>query len=400
MKGKSIIAVIVAAALMCSILTVAAEDEVSDGYTRLAGADLELAINKGDSLSFNAAAVILVENKTGISLYEANADQPRAIASITKVMTIILVMEAIEAGKIKLDDRVSASTHAYETGGAQIWLEPGEVMTVDELLRAVTVASANDAAVALAEYVGGSEEEFVSMMNERAKQLGMTKTTFKNCNGLDEEGHISCARDVAAMSREVLRHELVRKYITIWQDELRGGETELTNTNKLLKRYDGITGIKTGTTDDAGVCITASAERNGMELIAVVLGSPSGEERFQAATTLLNYGFANFEVAKIDAHGGYKEPKVSFGTTDNLQISYTLPEHVVVEKGKAQSVSVLSDIREKVEAPIKKGDVVGEIRVFCEKTLIYSTPVLAAGDVPRLTFKLSAGMLLKELIKM
>lgn len=398
MKTKTLAALLLFAAILTA--PAGAYETEFDDFAILTGAEPYVAVDLGDSLSYNAAAVILVERDTGMVLYENNADTPRAIASITKVMTMILVMEAVESGKITLEDKVTASEHAYETGGAQIWLEPGEVMTVDELLRAVAVASANDAAVALAEYVGGSEDEFVASMNRRAAELGMTSTTFKNCNGLDEPGHISTARDVSLMSREVLRHELVRNYITIWQDELRGGETELTNTNKLLKRFNGITGIKTGTTDDAGVCISAAAERDGMELIAVVLGSPSGAERFDAAETLLSFGFANYELANIGDAVECPQPLVSHGVCDKVEVQYELPQSIVVQKGRAELVSVQADIRDSLPAPVKAGDTVGEIRVYCENELLLSAPVTAAADVEKVSFLSGLDILLKELIKM
>ena len=204
----------------------------------------------------------------------------------------------MEEGRIHADDLVPVSEHAYHMGGSQIWLEPGEQMTLDDMLKAICIASANDAAVAVAEYVGGSEPVFVSMMNEKAAALGMTNTHFENACGLDAEGHLSTARDVAVMSREVLlNHPQVKEYCTVWQDSLRGGETQLVNTNKMLKSYTGITGLKTGTTGKAGVCISASAERDGLRLIAVVLGSASGQDRFDAAAAMLDYGFANYENA-------------------------------------------------------------------------------------------------------
>ncbi|MEG2938911.1 MAG: D-alanyl-D-alanine carboxypeptidase family protein, partial [Oscillospiraceae bacterium] len=286
---------------------------LSDCYTA--------AFANREELPLDASAVVLVERETGEVLYEKNADEPRAIASITKVMTIILVMEALESGKISLDETVNISEHAFSMGGSQIWLEPGEIFTVNELLKAVSVASANDAAVALAEHVGGSEDGFVSMMNQKAAELGMTKTTFKNSNGLDEDGHISCARDVALMSREILKHELVRNYITTWMDELRNGETQLTNTNKMLKSFNGISGIKTGTTNKAGVCISASAIRNDMELIAVVLGSSDSKARFASAGTLLEYGFANYELAPIKLDMALLTPvEVSLGEEEKCGI--------------------------------------------------------------------------------
>ncbi len=317
MNLKKTLALALVMAALCPVFTVRADGLPAAaggpilGASSPAGAD---AVSAWTELSMDATAAILVDAATGTVLYERSADAPRAIASITKVMTLILVMEALDAGAIALTDPVTVSEHAYSMGGSQIWLEPGEVMTVDELLRAVAVASANDAAVALAEFVSGSEESFVAEMNNKAAALGMTNTTFKNANGLDEDGHMSCARDVALMSRELLRHELVRDYITIWTDELRGGETELTNTNKLLRTFQDTTGIKTGTTGKAGVCISASARRDGMELIAVVLGSSDSASRFAAAKTMLNYGFANYELAELRLDESYFTPvKVCLG---------------------------------------------------------------------------------------
>ena len=254
----------------------------------------------GDSLSLPCRTAILIDQDTGTVLYEKNADQRVPIASITKVMTLLLTFEAIHAGKIDYDTKVPVSNHAASMGGSQIWLEPGEDFTLDQMLRAICVSSANDAAVAVAELVGGSEESFVAMMNAKAAELGMTDTTFKNACGLDTEGHLSTARNVAILSRTILnQYPEVLHYSGIWTDTLRNGQTMLVNTNKLLRRYDGITGLKTGTTGGAGVCISASATRNGLNLIAVVLGANSSAERFEAATKLLDYGFANYEAAAL-----------------------------------------------------------------------------------------------------
>ena len=245
------------------------------------------------ALELPCRAACLIDQQTGTILYEKNADQQMPIASITKVMTLLLTFEAVHDGRIAMDTLVPVSEHAYHMGGSQIWLEPGEHFTLDEMIKAICVSSANDAAVAVAELVGGSEPGFVQMMNARAAELGMVNTTFHNACGLDTEGHLSTAHDVAIMSREILNTcPEVLHYTGIWTDTLRGGATQLVNTNKLLKRYNGITGLKTGTTSGAGVCISASATRDGLDLIAVVLGSLSSSERFTAATTLLDYGFA------------------------------------------------------------------------------------------------------------
>ena len=251
-------------------------------------------------LTLPCRAAMLIDQTSGTVLYEMNADQTMPIASITKVMTLLLTFEAVHAGRLTMDTAVPVSEHAYHMGGSQIWLEPGEQFTLDEMLKAICVSSANDAAVAVAELVGGSEPAFVQQMNARAAELGMEHTTFRNACGLDTEGHLSTARDVAIMSRTILNTcPEVLHYTGIWTDTLRGGQTQLVNTNKLLRRYNGITGLKTGTTGGAGVCITASATRDGLNLIAVVLGAPSSKERFEAATTLLDYGFAAYRAAPV-----------------------------------------------------------------------------------------------------
>ena len=265
-----------------------------------------LDINPATDRDFDVPcqAAILIDEDSGTVLYEKNADESRPIASITKIMTLLLTFEALEAGKVSLSDIIPVSEHAYHMGGSQIWLEPGEQLTLDEMLKAICISSANDAAVAVAEFIGGSEPVFVERMNARAKELGMQSTTFRNACGLDEDGHLSTARDVAIMSREMLlNHPEIENYCTVWMDTLRGGATQLVNTNKLLKSYNGITGLKTGTTGKAGVCISASASRDDLRLIAVVLGSSSGKERFAAATSLLDYGFAMFESALVPHPG-------------------------------------------------------------------------------------------------
>lgn len=241
-----------------------------------------------------APSAVLMEAQTGKVLYEKNSHEKRPCASITKVMTLLLVMEALDTGKIKLTDTVSASEHAASMGGSDIWLKPGESMSVDDMLKATVIASANDAAVALAEFVSGSEDEFLQQMNEKAKELGMKETVFKNCNGLDEDGHVTSAYDVAVMSRELMKHKKIFDYTKTWIDYLRDGKTQLVNTNRLIRSYNGITGLKTGTTGKAGSCISATAERDGVKLIAVVLGASSTDDRFSAAkhcsTTVLQTG--------------------------------------------------------------------------------------------------------------
>ena len=347
------------------------------------------------------AAAILVDEDSGTVLYEKNADARRPIASITKVMTLLLTFEALEAGKISLDDFVPVSEHAYHMGGSQIWLEPGEEMTLNDMLKAICISSANDAAVAVAEYIGGSEPAFAEMMNARAAELGMTNTHFVNACGLDEPEHLSTARDVAAMSREMLLHHTeVRDYCSIWMDTLRGGATQLVNTNKLLKSYSGITGLKTGTTGKAGVCISASAERNGLRLIAVVLGADSGKERFQAASTLLDYGFSHFEsaAAELPADAPLSLP-VERGTAESVALTYTAPERCLMPKGESSTLQVALDLPQKLAAPIRAGETVGTVKISNGSVELASYPVTAAQDVDALSFtyclrRLAEGLLL------
>ncbi len=347
------------------------------------------------------AAAILVDEDSGTVLYEKNADARRPIASITKVMTLLLTFEALEAGKISLDDFVPVSEHAYHMGGSQIWLEPGEEMTLNDMLKAICISSANDAAVAVAEYVGGSEPAFAEMMNARAAELGMTNTHFVNACGLDEPEHLSTARDVAVMSREMLLHHTeVRDYCSIWMDTLRGGATQLVNTNKLLKSYSGITGLKTGTTGKAGVCISASAERDGLRLIAVVLGAASGKERFQAASTLLDYGFSHFEsaAAELPADAPLSLP-VERGTAESVALTYTAPERCLMPKGESSTLQVALDLPQKLAAPIRAGETVGTVKISNESAELASYPVTAAQDVDALSFtyclrRLAEGLLL------
>ena len=347
------------------------------------------------------AAAILVDEDSGTVLYEKNADARRPIASITKVMTLLLTFEALEAGKISLDDFVPVSEHAYHMGGSQIWLEPGEEMTLNDMLKAICISSANDAAVAVAEYVGGSEPAFAEMMNARAAELGMTNTHFVNACGLDEPEHLSTARDVAVMSREMLLHHTeVRDYCSIWMDTLRGGATQLVNTNKLLKSYSGITGLKTGTTGKAGVCISASAERDGLRLIAVVLGAASGKERFQAASTLLDYGFSHFEsaAAELPADAPLSLP-VKRGTAESVTLTYTAPERCLMPKGESSTLQVALDLPQKLAAPIRAGETVGTVKISNGSVELASYPVTAAQDVDALSFtyclrRLAEGLLL------
>ena len=352
----------------------------AEGITPATAADFDLP----------CAAAILVDEDSGTVLYEKNADDRRPIASITKVMTLLLTFEALEAGRVRLDDAVPVSEHAYHMGGSQIWLEPGEQMTLKEMLKAICISSANDAAVAVAEYIGGSEAAFAEQMNARAAELGMTNTHFVNACGLDAEGHLSSARDVALMSREILlHHSEVRDYCSVWMDTLRGGATQLVNTNKLLKSYTGITGLKTGTTGKAGVCISASAERDGLRLIAVVLGAASGKERFQAAATLLDYGFSHFESAEAELPADAPQTlPVKRGVTDAVALTYAAPGRYLMPKGEGGTL----------QAPIAAGQTVGRVTIRNGDTELQSYPITAAQDAEALSFGYCLRRLAESLI--
>lgn len=354
------------------------------------------------SFDLPADAAVLIAQDTGDLLYQKNPDARVPIASITKVMTLLLTFEAIDAGKVSLDDLVPVSEHAYSMGGSQIWLEPGEQFTLDEMIRAICVASANDAAVAVAEFIGGSEPVFAERMTQRAKELGMENTSFKNACGLDTEGHFSTARDVAIMSRELLvNHPKITDYTTIWTDSLRGGATQLVNTNKLLRQYEGITGLKTGTTSGAGVCISASATRDGLSLIAVVLGSDTSEERFAAVTTLLDYGFANYEMAQLTASGGWPQAlAVTGGAEGEVALQYDLPEQLLLKKGESAALELTAELPDSLAAPIAQGDTVGTVRASVGGEQLGSWPVTAAASVARMNFSIAFGRLWQALCQL
>lgn len=347
-------------------------------------------------LTLNCRAVCLIDQDTGTVLYEKNADQQMPIASITKVMTLLLTFEAIHDGRLTLDTLVPVSEHAYHMGGSQIWLEPGEQFTLDEMIKAICVSSANDAAVAVAELVGGSEQGFVQMMNDRAAELGMTNTTFHNACGLDTEGHLSTARDVAIMSRQILTTcPEVLHYTGIWTDTLRGGATQLVNTNKMLRRYNGITGLKTGTTSGAGVCISASATRDGLNLIAVVLGAPSSKDRFEAATTLLDYGFAAWRAAPLPAMED--RPlliKVKGSAEESVPLEYSaLPESILMPKESAAELTAQLTLPDELDAPVQQGQAVGMVRILAGESVLGEYDICAAADAPEMDFGTALGLL-------
>lgn len=346
-----------------------------------------VAPTNGTALKIGAKSVILMDAKTKTVLYEQNKDARLAPASITKIMSLLLVMEALDNEKLTLDTVVTASAHACSMGGSQIWLKENEQMTVDELLRAAVIASANDATVALAETVAGSEETFVEQMNERAKALGLKNTHFVNACGLDVENHYTSAYDVAVMSAELLGHETVKKYSTVWMDTLRNGKSELVNTNKLVRYYSGCTGLKTGTTSQAGCCVSASAKRGDMELIAVVMGGENSNERFAGAKKLLDYGFANWAYVPISADLSLLKPvAVKNGMANTTDTTANSEANLLLKKGEADKLTQEVTLQDGLDAPVQAGQTVGRITIRSGQSVVGEIAVTATDTVERRNF--------------
>ena len=347
------------------------------------------AQEKETPVEIKAKSAVLMDASTGQVLMAHNENDKVYPASVTKIMPLLLICEAIDSGKISLSDTVTVSGTAASKGGSQIWLKEGEQMTVDELLKATAVYSANDACTALGEYLAGSDEAFVKMLNDRAKELGMDNTHFENCTGLDDttENHLTTAMDVAIMSRELLKHEIIMNYTTIWMDSLRGGQTELVNTNKLIRFYEGATGLKTGTTSKAGCCVSASALREGTHLIAVVMGSGNSSDRFETAKAMLNWGFANYSTVTpaIDP-SLIPDVGVIGGVADS--ITPELPEinPVLIEKGRDADIAQTVDLAVDVAAPVEKGQVLGTVTFRLGDNIIGKYNITAPEKVDELTF--------------
>ena len=350
---------------------------------------------RAEGLELTAPSAVLMDAATGTVLFEKDSHQQRPCASITKVMTLCLVMEALDDGRLTLDQTLTASAHAASMGGSDIWLEEGEQMTVDDLLKATVIMSANDAAVVLAEAVSGSEDAFVAAMNEKAQELGMEDTTFLNCNGLDEEGHLTSAYDVALMSRELITHEKIYDYTLTWMDSVRGGETQLVNTNKLIRSYPGITGLKTGTTGQAGSCITATAQRDGLSLIAVVLGADSTDHRFQDAKALLDYGFAGWKCVQPEAPALEPVP-VRKGMEAFVTPVMGESPKLLLRSDAAGEVEQQVTYRE-LEAPVEQGDVIGQVTYRLGGETLAQVDLTAGEGVEAVTFSSALGWLLKGL---
>lgn len=341
-------------------------------------------------MDIRAKGAVLIDAATGTVLYEQNAHETLPPASVTKVMTMLLIMEAIDSGRIGWDDQVTASEAASAKGGSQIYLEPGEVMTVQVLLKAVAVSSANDAACALAEHIAGSESAFVDMMNQRAKELGMNDTHFVNCTGLDDDAnakdHKTSAYDIALMSKELLtEHPDIKKFTTIWMDTIRDGAFGLANTNKMVRFYNGCTGLKTGYTSQAGFCLSASAERDGMELIAVVLGCDTSADRFAACKSMLDYGFATYALITPKMEEKATVP-VKLGTEASVCAVPADDTGLLIDKAQKNSVTTEMELEQQVTAPVSKGQRLGTMTVRSGEQILAQIPLVAAESVERLTF--------------
>ena len=353
-------------------------------------------------LNLNAKSALLMDVATGTVLYEKECHERLAPASVTKVMTMLLIMEALDDGRIHLDDQVTASEAAAAKGGSQIYLKAGETMPVSDMLKSIAVSSANDCACAMAELIAGSESAFVEQMNQRAAELGMADTHFVNCTGLDDskeaENHRTSAYDIALMSRQLLKyHPDIKKYTTIWMDTVRGGTFGLSNTNKLIRFYSGATGLKTGFTSGAGYCLSATAKREGMELIAVVMGAPTSEARSAAAKSLLDFGFANYTLVDVKPDQALAPVTVLLGQEKQVQPQYAQSCRLLVEKTKQNMITTEVTVASDVEAPVEQGQTLGELLVKVDGVTQQSIPIVASQPVERLTVPGIFGQLLQRL---
>lgn len=338
------------------------------------------------SLALDCASAVLMEAESGRLLYAQNMEEAMPPASVTKIMTLLLIMEAIDDGRIRLDDTVTVSAHAASMGGSQVFLKEGEQMPLEDLLKSVVIASANDAAVALAEYLHGSVAAFVKRMNERAAELGMTSTKFENVTGLDDtaEAHLTSAKDIALMSQALIRHEKILEYSSIWMDTIRDGAFGLTNTNRLVRFYRGCTGLKTGSTSKAGFCVSVTAERDGMSLICVIMGAESRDVRNAAATSLLDWGFANYGVWRKEA-GECAPISVKGGVKDSCSAAHAAIS-VVLPKNLLSGITEVPELPSELSAPVRVGDVVGKIRFCAGETTVAELGVYATESVPKIGF--------------
>ncbi len=349
----------------------------------------------GNFLNLESGSAILIEQNSGKVLYEHNSHEQLRPASVTKVMSILLIMEALDSGKISLNDTVPCSENARNMGGSQIWLNETETLTVDEMLKAICVVSANDCVVAMSEFIAGSEEIFVQQMNDRAKELGMNDTHFVNCHGIDEDGHVTSSYDISVMSRELLtKHPSITNYTTIWMDSLRDGKSELTNTNKLVRTYEGCTGLKTGSTSLALYNLSASATRNDLSLIAVVMKGPTSQIRFSEAKKLLDYGFANFSYTKTSTAGEFLQTaEVQKGTVNSVNLCYESDSGALIKNSENGNITSEVTLNESISAPITTGDVLGSVNFYLNDEQIASVNLVAENNVDKVTVMNLFGMI-------
>lgn len=340
-----------------------------------------------DAVEISAPSAILMEKETGTVIFEKNADELYSPASVTKVMTMLLIVEAVDSGAMTLDDMVTVSANAASMGGSQVFLEEGEQMSLREMLKCIVVSSANDAAVAVAEHMAGSEATFARMMNERAAELGMANTCFENCTGLmDPENHKTTARDIAIMSRELIKHEWIKEYTTIWMDTIRDGAFGLSNTNKLIYYYDGSTGLKTGFTQKAMYCLSATACRDGVEYIAVVMHCETSQERFESAKALLNYAFANYTTISATPDGALPPIPVTLGKTQTIQPVAQGEGAILIKKQEAAAVTKELELATELKAPVKEGDTVGTLTIKSGEEILATIPITASSGVEKLSW--------------
>ncbi len=351
----------------------------------MTGSVLAEPLETGTPVTLTAPAAVLAE-RDGTVIFEKNGDSRRPVASITKLMTILLVLEKLEAGDIAMTDRVTASMNAAATSGSEVFLDAHNQYAVEDLLRSTIISSGNDSAVALAEYIGGTEEGFVRLMNARAAEMGLENTQYKNCTGLPAEGQYTTALDVAKLSCAVAAHETYFKYSSVWMGELThpsGRVTELTNTNRLVRFYGGCDGLKTGSTNEAKYCVSATAERDGMRLIAVVLGVPNSQTRFDEARAMLDYGFASYSRKTVAKEGDLigRQVRVTLGGEDRVDVALGGSVSMLLKSGQGKNVSLDATLPESVSAPVSKGDLLGEVRVLLDGKIVAAVPAVAAKDV-------------------
>ena len=352
---------------------------------------------QNEDFGLSCKAALLMDSATGTVLYENNSHEKMPMASVTKIMTMLIAMENIDSGKISYDDTVTGSAYAKSMGGSTIFLDEGEQLSVNDILKGIAVASGNDAAVAMAEHIAGSAPAFVEMMNKRAAELGMKDTHFVNCNGLDADGHYSSAYDIALMSRELLKHPGIHNFTTIWLDSLRDGKFTLSNTNKLVRFYDGCTGLKTGSTSKAGFCISATAKRNNMHLIAVIMAAPTSKQRQADASALLNYGFSTYSVTDAVTKGEkIKDVSVNKGTEAKCPVVCADNVSTLSKKGEKVEIKKIVKLKKNVTAPVSKGEKAGELICMNGKKEVGRTELLYDGDVKKMTVFYAYGLIVDK----